>query len=188
MIRTAIIVGSTRPGRNAIGVAEWVQEHASRHNGLGVELIDLAEVALPHLDEPVPAALTRDYQHAHTREWSATIERFDAFVIVVPEYNHGAPGVLKDAIDFLFEEWHDKAVGFVSYGLIGGVRAVEHLRLIAGEVKMAGVRSQVALSLFDDFEDRTVLQPRPHQLPALVTMLDELVEWGGALKRLRALR
>jgi NAD(P)H-dependent FMN reductase len=104
MVRTAIIVGSTRPGRNALGVAQWVHEHAAGHGGLDIELVDLADVALPHLDEPVPAALTRDYQHEHTRRWSATVERFDAFIFVVPEYNHGAPGVVKNAIDFLFEE------------------------------------------------------------------------------------
>lgn len=96
--------------------------------------------------------------------------------------------MLKNAIDFLFEEWHDKAAGFVSYGLHGGVRAVEHLRLIVGEVKIADVRTQVALSLFDDFEARTNLQPGPQHGPTLERMLVELAEWGGALKALRAER
>lgn len=185
MIRTAIIVGSTRPGRNAFDVARWVHEHASHRNDLNVELVDLAEVALPHLDEPVPAALSADYRQPHTRDWSATVKRFDAFIFVTPEYNHGAPGVLKSAIDFLFEEWHDKAAGFVSYGLHGGVRAVEHLRLVMAEVKVADVRSQVALSLFADFKDMSELQPGPHHVPVLERMLDELVGWGGALKQLR---
>lgn len=188
MIRTAIIVGSTRPGRNALDVARWVHEHASRRDDLEVELVDLVDLALPHLDEPVPAALTRDYQQPHTHEWSATVERFDAFIFVTPEYNHGAPGVVKSAIDFLFQEWHDKAAGFVSYGLQGGVRAVEHLRLVMAEVKVADVRTQVALSLFHDFKDMTEPQPGLHQLQTLERMLGELASWGGALKQLRAVQ
>lgn len=186
MIRTAIVVGSTRPGRKSHEVAQWVHEHAADHAGVETEVVDLADFSLPHLDEPVPAARSTDYQQPHTREWSAAVGRFDAFIFVTPEYNHGIPSVLKTAIDFLFEEWHDKPAGFVSYGLNGGVRAVEQLRLVMAEIKIADIRSQVALSLFSDFEDMSELRPGPQHLQILNRMLDELALWGGALKQVRA--
>lgn len=184
MIRIAIIVG-VRPGRNAADVARWVHDHAADREDATVEVIDLADYALPHLDEPTPAARGTDYRRPHTQRWSSTIAAFDAFIFVVPEYNHSAPAVVKNAIDFLWHEWNDKAAGFVGYGLQGGTRAVEHLRLVMSELKVADVRTQVALSLFDDFEDMTELRPGAHHAPTLDRMLDELVAWGGALKQVR---
>jgi NAD(P)H-dependent FMN reductase len=185
MIRLAIIVGSTRPGRAAEQVARWVHQHAAQRDDVAAEILDLADFDLPHLDEPTPAALGADYAQPHTQRWSAAIASFDAFVFVTPEYNHSAPAVLKNALDFLFHEWNDKAAGFVSYGLQGGTRAVEHLRAVMSELKVADVRTGVALSLFSDFEGRTQLRPGAHHVPTLSRMLDELVAWGGALKRLR---
>jgi NAD(P)H-dependent FMN reductase len=105
--------------------------------------------------------------------------------MVTPEYNHSTSGALKNAIDFLYSEWNNKAVGFVSYGALGGARAVEHLRLIAGELQMADVRAQVALSLFTDFENFSELSPTDYQTQALNTMLDQLVAWSKALAPLR---
>ncbi|MGY1718315.1 erythromycin esterase family protein [Blastococcus sp. SYSU DS0552] len=183
-MRIAIVVGSTRPGRQAETVARWVQAGASRHGGAVFEIVDLAEYALPFLDEPRPAAHSAGHVHPHTRAWSRTIAGFDGFIFVTPEYNRSTTGVLKNAIDFLYEEWHHKAVGFVGYGLAGGVRAVEHLRLVAAELKMADVRAQVALSLFDDFEDGR-FSPRPHHDQVLDTLVDELVTWSRALAPLR---
>jgi NAD(P)H-dependent FMN reductase len=107
-------------------------------------------------------------------------------VFVTPEYNHSTSGVLKNAIDFLFREWNDKAAGFVGYGSVGGTRAVEHLRLIMGEIKIADVRAQVALSLYDDFEGFSTLNARPRQEAAVHAMLDDLLAWGQALKMMRA--
>jgi hypothetical protein len=107
------------------------------------------------------------------------------FVIVTPEYNHGTSGVLKNAIDYLFAEWANKAVGFVSYGGVGGARATEHLRLIAGELQMADVRQQVALSLMTEFENFSVFKPGEYNLAALHTMLDQVVAWSAALAPLR---
>jgi NAD(P)H-dependent FMN reductase len=100
-------------------------------------------------------------------------------------YNHSTSGALKNAIDFLYAEWNNKAVGFVSYGSAGGTRAVEHLRLIAGELQMADVRSQVALSLFTDFENFSVFKPSQFQHDALTTTLDQVVAWSTALAPLR---
>jgi NAD(P)H-dependent FMN reductase len=179
-----IILGSTRPGRRGEPVANWVFEAASARPDADFELIDLADYPLPHLDEPLPASLGQ-YQNEHTREWSATISRFDGFVFVTPEYNHSTSGVLKNAIDFLYAEWNNKAMGVVSYGVVGGARAAEHLRLIAGELQMAAVRTNVALSLFTEFENFTDFKPTGQQSQVLGTLLDQVIAWSQALAPLR---
>ncbi|MCW2913382.1 MAG: NADPH-dependent reductase [Actinomycetia bacterium] len=184
MTRIGIILGSTRPGRNGEAVARWVHQIASQRNDVEFELVDLLDYKLPHLDEVLPPSLGQ-YEFSHTREWAAKIASFDGFVMVTPEYNHSTSGVLKNAIDFLFAEWNNKAVGFVSYGSVGGARAVEHLRLIAGELKMADVRTQVALSLFTEFENFSVFKPSDFQVQSLNQMLDEVIAWSGALAPLR---
>jgi NAD(P)H-dependent FMN reductase len=125
------------------------------------------------------------YQNQHTKDWAEKIASYDGFVIVTPEYNHGTSGVLKNAIDYLYAEWNNKAVGFVAYGAVGGARAIEHLRLVAGELKMADVRTGVALSMFSDFEDFSRLNPGPYQAQALTTMFDELIAWTEALTPMR---
>src|SRR5271154_7253470 len=130
--RIAVILGSTRPGRRGAQVAGWVREHAKPRTEAAFELVDLADYPLPHLDEPLPPSMGQ-YQNAHTQDWAATIGRFDGFIFVTPEYNHSTSGVLKNAIDFLYAEWNNKAMGIVSYGAAGGTRAAEHLRLIGGE-------------------------------------------------------
>jgi len=157
---------------------------ASQRADAEFELVDLRDYPLPHLDEPVPPSLAQ-YTHDHTKEWAKKIASFDGFVIVTPEYNHGTSGVLKNAIDYLYAEWNNKAVGFVSYGSAGGARAVEHLRLIAGELQMADVRQQVALSLITEFENHSVFKPRDYNVGALNTMLDQVVAWSAALAPLR---
>ena len=125
------------------------------------------------------------YAQPHTQAWAATIAAFDAFVFVTPEYNHSMSGALKNAIDFLFREWNDKAAGFVSYGSVGGARAVEQLRLVMGELKVADVRAQCALSLFTDFENFTTFKPQPRQETAVEAMLNDLIPWGRALQAMR---
>ena len=121
------------------------------------------------------------------RPWASTakIASFDAYVFVTPEYNHGPSGALKNAIDFLFREWNNKAAGFVAYGSAGGVRAVEQSRLVMGEILVADVRAQVALSLFTDFENFTTFKPASSHQKSVTTMLDQVIAWGGALKTLR---
>jgi NAD(P)H-dependent FMN reductase len=184
MTKIGIILGSTRPGRNGEGVARWVLDIASARTDAEFELIDLADFPLPHLDEAFPPSMGQ-YQNPHTHKWASTIAGFDGFVMVTPEYNHSTSGVLKNAIDYLFAEWHNKAVGFVSYGSVGGARAAEHLRLIAGELKMADVRTQVALSLFTDFTNFSQFTPSEYQAQSLNTLLDEVVSWSNALAPLR---
>jgi NAD(P)H-dependent FMN reductase len=184
MTRIGLILGSTRPGRNGEQVAKWVYDLASRRGDAEFELVDLADYPLPHLDEPLPPSVGQ-YHNEHTKQWAAKIGSFDGFVIVTPEYNHGTSGVLKNALDFLYAEWNNKAVGFVSYGGTGGARAVEHLRLVAGELQMADVRQQVVLSLVTEFENYRTFKPGDYNLVPLNTMLDQVVAWSTALAPLR---
>jgi NAD(P)H-dependent FMN reductase len=184
MTRIGIIMGSTRPNRNGEQVARWVYDIAAQRTDAEFELVDLRDYPLPHLDEPLPPSLGQ-YQKDHTKDWAATIASFDGFVIVTPEYNHGTSGVLKNAIDYLYAEWNNKAAGFVSYGAVGGARAAEHLRLVAGELQMADVRQQVALSLLTEFENFSVFKPGDYNLAALDTLLDQVVAWSAALAPLR---
>ena len=134
MTRIAIIVGSTRPNRLAPQVAEWVHEHAQQHGGAEFELVDIADQNLPLLDEPMPPAMGQ-YSKDHTKAWAEKIASYDGFIFVTPEYNHSVPAALKNAVDFLYAEWNNKAIGFVSYGSAGGTRAVEAWRLVAAELR-----------------------------------------------------
>jgi len=142
MIKIAIIIGSTRPGRNGEAVGKWVHEVSKKRSNAEFELVDIKDFNLPLLDEPMPPIMGQ-YSKPHTKAWAAKIGSFDAYVFVTPEYNHGTSGALKNAIDFLFAEWNNKAAGFVSYGGASGARAVEQLRLNLAEVRMATVRNQV---------------------------------------------
>ena len=184
MIRLAIIVGSTRPGRKAEDVARWVYDIAKLRNDAQVELVDIQDYNLPLLDEPVPPSMGQ-YSKEHTRVWAAKIAAFDAFVFVTPEYNHGTSGALKNAIDYLYAEWNNKAAGFVGYGSAGGARAVEHLRLVMGELQVADVRQQVMLSLYTDFENFATFKPAAHHEKSVTTMLDQVIAWGMALRNVR---
>jgi NAD(P)H-dependent FMN reductase len=119
MIRIGIILGSTRPGRRGEAVAKWVYEIASERSDAQFELVDLKDFDLPHLDEAMPPSLGQ-YSQPHTMQWARKIATFDGYVFVTPEYNHSTSGALKNAIDFLYAEWNNKAAGFVSYGSVGG--------------------------------------------------------------------
>jgi NAD(P)H-dependent FMN reductase len=184
MLRLAIIIGSTRPNRVGEPVGRWVHQLAQQRRDAEFELVDIEDFNLPLLDEPVPPSLGK-YAKEHTKRWAAKIASFDGYVFVTPEYNHGTSGALKNAIDFLYAEWNDKAAGFVGYGSAGGVRAVEHLRLVMAEVQVATVRAQVALSLRTDFENFTVFKPASYHEKSVGQMLDQVIAWSGALKALR---
>ena len=184
MTKIAIILGSTRPGRNGEAVARWVLQRASTRTDADFELVDLRDHPLPHLDEAVPASMGM-YSQPHTLAWAATIAAYDGFVFVTPEYNHGTTGVLKNAIDYLYAEWNNKAAGFVSYGSAGGARAVEHLRLIMGELQIADVRQQVQFSLFHDFENFSTFVPGPQHAAMASVMFDQVVSWSEALHTVR---
>lgn len=186
MTKIAILIGSTRPRRRGESVGRWVHQVASERDDATYDLLDLADFDLPLYDEPVPPAMGQPPTHEHTKRWANAIASYDAFVIVTPEYNHSVPGALKNALDFLFAEWNDKAVGFVGYGSAGGTRAVEHLRQIAGELKLADVRAQVMLQFRADFDDAWDFKPRAFQAQSVEEMLDEIVRWGAALRGVRS--
>lgn len=184
-VRIGIIIGSTRPGRVGDQVARWVLDRAAQRDDAEFELVDLVDYALPHLDEAIPASAGK-YANDHTRAWAQKVDSFDGYVFVTPEYNHSTSGALKNAIDFVYGEWNNKAAGLVSYGAsASGSRAAEHLRLVLGEVQIADVRQQVAFSLMTDFENFNAFAPAGNQAAHLDTMLNQLVSWAGALRTVR---
>jgi NAD(P)H-dependent FMN reductase len=181
-----IIIASTRPGRVGPSVASWIHERAIAHGGFDVELVDLAEVNLPMFDEPKHPRFGQ-YVHQHTKDWSATIKRADAFIFVVPEYNYGFNAAIKNAIDYLNAEWQHKPVGFVSYGgVAAGTRAVQMLKQVITTLKMVPMFDAVNIPFVQQFldEDRR-LQPNDIMETAATTMLDELVRWTASLRSLR---
>lgn len=183
MIRIAIIIGSTRPNRKGKTVAEWVYQEAKKRSDAEFELVDIQDYSLPLLDEPeIPA--TGKYTKEHTKKWSKAISAFDAYIFVTPEYNHSTSGALKNSIDFLYNEWINKAAGFVGYGAEGGSRAVEHLRQIMATLQVADVRAQVSLKTSSDFENNAV-KTSAHHVKTLNTQIDQLISWGEALKGTR---
>jgi NAD(P)H-dependent FMN reductase len=153
-------------------------EIAAKRGDAEFTLIYVAEFKLPVLDE----ALLNQVEHQHTKDWAATIARYDAFVFVTAEYNRSLPGGLKNAIDYVFYEWHDQAAGFVSYG---GARAAEYLRLVLGELKMVTTREQVLINTHTDFENWSVFKPTEQHATTLHRVFDEVIAWGTALKPLR---
>jgi len=184
MPEIAIIVGSTRPGRRAEHIAKWVHSIASKRSDANFELVDIGDFKLPLLDEPTPAMMGT-YSQPHTRNWAAKIDSFDGFVFVTPEYNHGISASLKNAIDFLYKEWNNKAAGFVGYGAGDGTRGVEQLRLVMAELQVATVRAQVGLSLYVDFENFRDFRPTSSREGRVTAMLDQLVAWSTALRTVR---
>ena len=181
-----IIIASTRPGRVGPSVASWIHQRAIAHGGFDVELIDLAEVNLPMFDEPNHPRL-HQYVHQHTKDWSATIDRADAFIFVIPEYNYGFNAAIKNAIDYLNAEWKHKPVGFVSYGGVGaGTRAVQMLKQVITALSMVPVFDAVNIPFIQQFlDDERKLQPNDIMETAATTMLDELVRWTATLRALR---
>jgi NAD(P)H-dependent FMN reductase len=185
MIRIAVILGSTRPNRVGEGVAKWVFDVAQKRDDAEFEFVDVKDLNLPLLDEPIPPSQHK-YSKPHTINWAKKVASFDAFLFVTAEYNHGIPAALKNAIDFLYEEWNNKVAGFVSYGSAGGSRCVESLRLVMAEMQIATVREQVLLYLSDDFESYTKFKPNERHEKQLNVVIDQIVAWGTALQPLHA--
>jgi NAD(P)H-dependent FMN reductase len=182
-----IVIASTRPGRVGLPVATWFAERAREHGGFTVEVIDLAEVDLPMFNEPKHPRLGQ-YEYQHTKDWSATISRGDAFVFVVPEYNYGFNAAIKNAIDYLHVEWQHKPIGFVSYGgVAAGTRAVQMLKQVLTTLKMVPVFDSVNIPFVAQFigEDGA-LHPNDIMEGAAKAMLDELLRWESAVRPLRS--
>jgi NAD(P)H-dependent FMN reductase len=184
-MRIAIIVGSTRPGRKGLDVAQWVYALATQRTTAQYELVDLVDYGLPLLDEPVPPVMQKAPTKEHTKRWAAKVASFDGYVFVTPEYNHGPPASLKNALDFLYKEWCNKSAGFVGYGGVGAARSIEMLRAICSNLELADVRVALSLTLASDFENFSTFKPLPHQAGTLTQLLDQVESWAGALQPLR---
>jgi NAD(P)H-dependent FMN reductase len=181
-----IIIASTRPIRAGLPVATWFQGRAVEHGAFEVDLVDLAELGLPMMDEPHHPRLRR-YTKQHTMDWSARVAAADAFAFVTPEYNHGYNAPLKNAIDYLIHEWAYKPLGFVSYGgVAAGTRAVQQLKQVAVVLKMSPLADAVYIPFVTQLidEDRR-FQPTADLEQAATTMLNELVRMSSALQALR---
>jgi NAD(P)H-dependent FMN reductase len=186
MKKLSVIIGSTRPGRVGLPIAQWFFERAKLHGKLDVSLLDLKEINLPLLDEPNHPRLA-DYQHEHTRAWSKLIRESDAFVFVSPEYNFSAPPALLNALDYLFHEWAYKPAGFVSYGgQSGGIRAVQMLKQPLIAMKAVGLPESVVIPFFAQHLTDGVFRGTESHEKAAVTLLDELLRWADALAVLRS--
>lgn len=177
-LNIGIILGSTREGRVSPQVGTWVKELAEKRGDANYTIIDIADYKLPFLGEP-------GGDTSGVAAWSEAVAKQDGFIFIVQEYNHSITGALKNALDFLREEWNNKAAGIVSYGSVGGARAAEHLRGILGELLVADVRVHPALSLFTDFENGTDFKPKDVQADSVNQMLDQLIPWATALKTIR---
>jgi len=187
MPRLQIIIASTRPGRVGLPVARWFEQRARAHGGFEIEVVDLLELNLPFLDEPKHPRL-RQYTHQHTKEWSAKVDAADAFAFVMPEYNHGFNAPLKNAIDFLNQEWRDKPVGFVSYGGVSaGTRAVQMLKQVVTTLNMFALFEAVSIPFVAQFigEDGEIHANETME-QAADAMLDALLRYSHVLAQLRA--
>jgi NAD(P)H-dependent FMN reductase len=181
-----IVLASTRPGRVGLPVAEWFLPRAQKHGAFDVELLDLAEVGLPLLDEPNHPRL-QQYVHQHTRDWSETVVRGDAYVFVMPEYNYGFNAALKNALDYLFVEWQHKPAGLISYGGVSaGLRAAQMLRQVLAALSVTTVTPAVMLPMVSALVDEERhLRPTEQIDASATTMLDELARYAVALRELR---
>ena len=186
MYKLKIIATSTRPGRKSLLFSTWIKEIAREYPDFETEILDLAEINLPFLDEPNHPML-RQYVHQHTRDWSAMIEGADAFIIVTPEYNYGFTGVFKNAIDYLHHEWKYKPAGIVSYGgIAGGTRSVQLMKPVLTALSMMPLMEAVHSPFYAkslDAEGKFV--PTEQNIKAAQAMMASLVAWTGALKTMR---
>ncbi|MBF2714149.1 NADPH-dependent FMN reductase [Agrobacterium vitis] len=179
MPKLLVIACSTRPTRVGFPIAEWTVERARLDGRFEVELADLRELNLPNYDEPHHPRL-HQYQHEHTKKWSAVVERADAVVFVTPEYNHSFPGALKNAIDYLHDEWKFKPAAFVSYGgIAAGTRSVQALKPVIDCLRMIPVFEGINIAFVHELlKDGKFAATQPHEVAA-TSMFDTLFFWSG---------
>ena len=186
MIKIHIIIGSTRQNRFSEKPAHWIFEEVKKREGVEVELLDLRDYPLPFFNEPTPpAGMKEEYKDFIARKWVSKIAEADAYIIVTPEYNHGYPAVLKNALDYGYVQWNNKPVGFVSYGGVAGARAVEQLRLVAIELQMAPIRNAVHIPTFWTMLDEKGNLKTEMLKDMAEKMVTQLIWWASALKTAR---
>jgi NAD(P)H-dependent FMN reductase len=191
MTTISVIVGSTRPGRFSEKPAQWIFQHLRKREDLQVRLLDLRDFPMPFFDQPLTPAMPGrpDFQHEVVQKWTGAIARSDGFVVVTPEYNYGTSAVLKNALDWVYPEWHRKAVGFVSYGSAMGARAVQQLRETAIELQLAPIRSSVLIpvaTLWAHYRGGDVEAGLAELDSIGIAFIDDLLWWTTALKKARA--
>jgi NAD(P)H-dependent FMN reductase len=186
MYTLKIIIASTRPGRKGPAIASWLIEEAAKHKEFLVEVLDLAKINLPFLDELHHPRLQK-YEHEHTKNWSRQIDSADAFIVVTPEYNYGFPAALKNALDFLYNEWNYKPIGFVSYGgIAAGTRAVQMLKQVVNAQKMIPLTESVNIPFFTKYlDEQDNFIADDGLIKSANVMLIELAKWTEALKSMR---
>ncbi len=188
MLKLQIIVASTREGRSGLRVAQWFLDRAREHGKFDVELVDLAELDLPLLNEPRHPRFAQ-YEHSHTKRWSEIVNSAAAYVFVTPEYDHAPPASLVNALQYLSREWAYKPGAFVSYGGVSaGTRGVQMAKEILSALKVVPLLETVAIPFFAQHLDKEtgVFDPGPTQSQAATAMLDELLKWAEALRPMRA--
>ena len=193
MTTISVIVGSTRQGRFSETPARWILQHLKQRDGLHARLLDLRDYPMPFFDQPLPPAMPGRpaFQHEVVQKWTAAIAQSDGFVFVTPEYNYGPSAVLKNAIDWVYPEWHRKAVCFVSYGSAAGVRSVQQLRQSVIEIQLAPIRSSVHIpvaTLWAHFQGGDVEAGLAELEAPAKALIDDLLWWTAALKSARAKR
>ena len=185
-LNLTVIIASTRPNRAGLPIANWFVERAKKHDGFELVVADLKEVALPLYDEPKHPRF-QQYEHEHTKRWSAIVAAADAFVIVTPEYNFSPPPSLINAFDFVFREWQHKPAAFVSYGGVsGGLRAVQSAKLTLTALKVMPIPEAVTIPFFAPMLKEGTFSGNDDLEKAITPMLTELHKWAVALRAMRA--
>lgn len=186
MLKIQVILGSTRPNRMSETVGRWIAGQAEMREGLKVEILDLRDYPMPFFNEAMPPSMLKGvYSDKIVAKWVKKVAEGDAYVIIAPEYNHGYPAVLKNALDYPYSEWNNKPVGFVSYGGVSGARSVEQLRQVVIELQMAPIRNAVHISgVWQAFDEKG--QPKDTKLNGFASgFLDQLIGWANALQAMR---
>jgi len=196
-IKIKIIIGSTRQGRFSEKPAVWIFEEAKKLKGVDVELLDLRDYPMPFFDDTISPLMAKgNYSNEIVKKWAEKINDADAFIIVTPEYNHGYPAVLKNALDVIYQEWNKKPVGFLSYGGAGGARVIEQLRQVAIELQMVPIRNSIHIPpdiFFSAIKDKGSTDPKEMFKPIrerafgdpVERFFDELIWWAKILKEAR---
>jgi NAD(P)H-dependent FMN reductase len=185
LTKIAIVTGSVRSGRQSLNIAKWAKSIADERTDAEFEILDIADFNLPVWDEALPPRMAASEKDV-TKAWTSKVDEFDGYLFIVSEYNHSITGALKNALDYLSAEFENKAAAFISYGSVGGARAVEHLRGILSEMGAAHVRNQVTMGLASDFENYSVFTPTQYSISTVTPTIDQLVSWSKAMESVRA--
>jgi NAD(P)H-dependent FMN reductase len=184
LTKIAIVTGSVRSGRQSLNIANWAKSIADTRTDAEFEVVDIADFTLPVWDEALPPRMAPSEKDI-TKTWASKIDGYDGYIFIVSEYNHSITGALKNALDHLSVELEDKAAGFISYGSVGGARAVEHLRGILSEMGVAHVRNQVTMGLASDFENYSVFTPTAYSTSTVLPVVDQVISWSKAMESVR---